>query len=137
MRPLTIFYGLELLSSQMTKWVVSFSESSSPIDHSNSTLVVTAMENTIDFFFIKPYLCHFTMTMVAQLGCTKLIYIHQLTQIFQLVLHLLWIGPLWCPCIMLSWGLFQFHKPTINFLKFLLLVKVGLETPSPKRILEM
>jgi hypothetical protein len=49
------------------------------IINSNSTLAVTATENTIDFFSIILDLCCFIMTMAAQLGCTKFIYIHHLT----------------------------------------------------------
>jgi hypothetical protein len=51
----------------------------------NFTLIVTATENAIDFFSIILDLCHFTMSMAAQLG-TKLIYIHHLTPLLQLVL---------------------------------------------------
>jgi hypothetical protein len=109
--------------------------------NSNSTLVVIAMKNIIDFFSIILDLCHFTMTRVAQL-----IYIHQLTPLLQSVLHFLdW------PSTMSSYNaimrITQVSKtdnnllvfPSVTFLllssekksKILLLVNLGLGTPSP------
>jgi hypothetical protein len=56
--------------------------------NSNSTHIVTATENIIDFFFTKPDLCQLTMTMAAQLGGMKLLHIHHLTPLLQLVFNL-------------------------------------------------
>lgn len=54
-----------------------------------STLVATAMENTIVFFSIVFDLHHFTMIMAAQLGCMKLIYTNYITPLLQLVFQFL------------------------------------------------
>jgi hypothetical protein len=56
--------------------------------NSNSTHIITATKNIIDFFFTKPDLCQFTITMAAQHGGVKLLYIHHLTPLLQLVFNL-------------------------------------------------
>jgi hypothetical protein len=117
-----------------------------------STLVATAMENTIVFFSIVFDLHHFTMIMAAQLGCMKLIYTNYITPLLQLVFQFLdWPSAISSynaitritPVSKTDSNLLVIHlclfccNPLKNFLKSLLLINVGLETPFPKWIFEM